>query len=278
MNILEAARRGETDLKENGVEDPRFNADLLLACVLGLSRERLYLERERLLTRDEQARFKKLLRRRMAREPLQYILQKQEFMGLDFYVDQRVLIPRPDSETLVEILLELNQAEEYREPPRILDVCTGSGALAIAIAHFLPRAYVTGIDISGEALKVACWNAERLGVNVDWREGDFLLPAAGEKWDWIVTNPPYVSQAVYAGCEPEIKYEPVLALVGGEDGLDFYRRLAQEVSPLLASRARILMEIGWDQAMAVQNLFKNSGFETKVFQDLGGRDRVILAR
>lgn len=292
MKIIEAMHWGETQLKSNGVEDPRCDADLLLAHVLGLTRDRLYLERERELTESELVKFQDLIRRRGEREPIQYILGRQEFMGLEFYVNENVLIPRADSEILVEKLLEQGKKiPEYprnkdlpiqkgpeEKAPAVLDLCTGSGALAIVIAHYWPQACVVGTDLSEKALEVARYNGERLGVSVEWRQGDFLEPARGELWDFIITNPPYVSSSEYAACAPEIHREPAMAFLGGEDGLIFYRRLAKEVRPLLAPKGKILMEIGWEQAISVQAIWEAEGFVTEVFKDLAGRDRVILAR
>lgn len=287
MKTLELVRWGESRLKDARVDNARLDADLLLGFVLGWRRERLYVERETELEPEQVAEYRELIRRRAARVPLQYLLRRQEFMGLEFYVDQRVLIPRADSEILVEKLIEqvkkglleergLAAEEEFSRTLKILDVATGSGALALSLAHFLPQAQVMGVDISAQALAVARFNAERLGLVVEWREGDFLEPAAGEKWDWIVTNPPYLSPEAYAACEAEILAEPVLAFLGGEDGLDFYRRLAREGAELLAQGGKMIMEIGWDQAAAVTDILRKHGFGTKVYQDLAGRDRVVL--
>lgn len=161
---------------------------------------------------------------------------------------------------------------------KVADLCTGSGALAISIAHYYPVAEVVGIDLSLDALEVARQNAERLGAIVQWRQGDFVDSIRGECWDYIITNPPYVSTEDYRQCAPEIFHEPAMAFLGGSDGLDFYRRLAEEIRPLLKPQGKVLMEIGWDQAEAVCSLFHLKGFKTQVFPDLAGRDRVILAR
>lgn len=274
-------RWGEEQLSKKGVENPRFDADLLLAEILGLSRDRLYLERDVLLSEKEEAAFRRLIGRRGEREPLQYLLGHQAFMDLSFYVDDRVLIPRADSEVLIEKWLEIIRQEKSNDrekPMKVVDLCTGSGALAISIAYYDPAAVVVGTDLSPDALDVARLNAERIGVSVEWRQGDFLIPIQDEQWDWVITNPPYVSQQAYDQCAPEIFREPAMAFLGGEDGLDFYRRLAEEVRPLLKPQGKVLMEIGWDQAEAVCGFFRGQGFETYVFPDLAGRDRVILAR
>lgn len=261
---------------KQGIENARFDADLLLAEVLEVRRDQLYLDWDRNLTEHEDERFKTLILRRAANVPLQYILNRQEFMGLSFYVDKRVLIPRADSELLVEKWLDIVRQEERRI--KVADLCTGSGALAISMAYYFPDADLVGTDLSSDALEVARQNAERLGVRVQWRQGDFLDPIRGECWDYIISNPPYVSAEDYRQCAPEIFHEPAMAFLGGAEGLDFYRHLADEIRPFLNHQGKVLMEIGWDQAKAVCSLFNQNGFETQVFRDLAGRDRVILAR
>jgi len=284
MRIIDALLWGEQELKLAQVDNPRWDADLLLGHILSLRREQLYLKREDLLDRDQLLAYQQLIAKRAAREPLQYLLKCQEFMGLEFYVDERVLIPRADSELLVEKVLELKkefpavEAEKNCEGPLIADVCTGSGALAISIAYYWPQAKVVGTDLSPLALEVARYNGKRLGVEVDWRQGDFLAPIRGQAWDIIVCNPPYVSWAEYQELAPEIAKEPRMAFLGGEDGLAFYRQLAQEARSLLKENGKVLVEIGWLQGEAVTELFRKQGFFTQTLQDLGGRDRVILAR
>lgn len=274
MKIIEALRWGDRELNKAGVENPRWDADLLLSQVLGWRREQLYLEREQVLSKEEWENYQTFIARRAAREPLQYILKEQEFMGLSFYVDERVLIPRADSEIIIEKLLELRNSKGAL---RIADLCTGSGALAIAIAHYWPEASVVGTDISSAALEVAKYNARQNSVQVEWRKGDFLEPIRGEQWDWLITNPPYIPEGDYRLLAPEIFQEPEIALVGAENGLFFYRRLAEEAAALIRPNGKILMEIGWDQGQQVEELFRKQGFMTRVFQDYGGRNRVVYA-
>lgn len=281
MRIIDALKWGEHELKGAGVENPRWDADLLLGHVLKWKREQLYLEREQDLTPEQQIQYSEAIDRRANREPLQYILNHQEFMGLDFYVDPRVLVPRADSEILVEQLLE--QRNDWKPSQeglkaQVIDLCTGSGALAISIAHYWSEASVVATDISVEALEVAQYNAERLGVQIEWRQGDFLVPIRGETWDFIISNPPYIAKAEYLELSPEIFQEPSRAFLGGEDGLDFYRNLAKEAKSLLKPNGKILLEIGWQQGQAVEDLFKHQGFDTLVIRDYGGRDRVVFVR
>ena len=281
MIVLEGMHWGEARLLEKGIDNARFDADLLLARVLDVSRHRLYLDTDLNLSKQEEADYREAILRRAEHEPLQYILKSQEFMGLSFGIDERVLIPRADSELLVEKWLELVSLEERQERERLIkvvDLCTGSGALAISMAHYYPKAEVVGTDLSQDALDVAQENAVRLGVSVQWRQGDFLQPIQGERWDYIITNPPYVSAEEYCQCAPEIFREPSMAFLGGQDGLDFYHRLAEETRVLLNPQGKLLMEIGSNQADAVCKIFQMKGFETQVFPDLAGHDRVIIAR
>ena len=282
MKVLEGMHYGEARLLEKGIDNARFDADILLTEVLGLScRDRLYLDLERNLSKEEERDYRGLIIRRAEHEPLQYILKRQEFMGLSFSIDERVLIPRSDSEILVEKWLDIVRQEEKQGQDqliRVADLCTGSGALAISMAYYYSKAKVVGTDLSPEALDVARQNAERLGVSVQWRQGDFVTPIRGELWDFIITNPPYVSAEDYSQCALEIFREPSMAFLGGQDGLDFYRRLSEEIRPLLNPQGKVLMEIGWNQAKAVCEIFQVKGFETQVFQDLARRDRLIIAR
>ncbi|WP_434510966.1 peptide chain release factor N(5)-glutamine methyltransferase [Desulfitobacterium sp. AusDCA] len=274
MKILEALKWGELELIKVEIENPRWDSDLLLGHVLGRRREELYLDRDGVLSATAWKAYQDLVARRTDREPLQYILNNQEFMGLSFYVDNRVLIPRADSEIIIEKLLELNGPS--KNEVKIADLCTGSGALAVAIAHYRPDAYVVGTDLSSAALEVARYNALLNHVQVDWRQGDFFEPICGEEWDWLVTNPPYIPEEEYRKLAPEIFEEPQMALVGAENGLIFYRRLAEEAASLLKRDGKILMEIGWNQGQQVEELFRKS-FKTRIFKDYGGRDRVVYA-
>lgn len=276
IRAIEAMTWGADRLAEERIDNCRADADLLLAKILKFSRDRLYLERDRMLSAEEWEEYKGLIERRAGHEPLQYLLKRQEFMGLEFYVDGRVLIPRAETELLVEKILELKSKVKKQEPA-VLDLCTGSGAIAIAINYYWPETKVTGVDISMEALEVAEFNARTLGVEIDFRQGDFLAEVKGEQWDFIVTNPPYVSEEEYQEVQPEIYREPKIAFLGGVDGLDFYRELALKGRASLNDEGIILMEIGWRQGLKICKLFDDAGFKTTVFQDLAGRDRLVMA-
>ena len=213
---------------------------------------------------------------RAARVPLQYLTGKQDFMGLTFHVDERVLIPRQDTETLVELVLKENTDKKAR----ILDLCTGSGCIAVSLAVLGGYRKVDAVDISEDALAAAEENGTRLGGKVRFLKSDLFSALDPEKkYDIITSNPPYIPTEVLNGLEPEVKdYEPRMALDGSEDGLAFYRRIAVAAPAFLRAGGRIYLEIGYDQGAAVEELLWNNGFaRTRVVKDAAGRDRVVCA-
>jgi len=276
-SVIELLHRGTEYLKACGVTEPRAEADILLAHVLGISRDRLYLERDLEVKYQAKERFAELLSGRGNREPMAYLLKTREFMGLRFFVDQRVLIPRPETEILAERILEIGGKRTDYKFGNILDLCTGSGALAITLAKNWPEATVAAVDISLEALAVAAFNADRMQVRIDFHHGDLFYPVINQKFDVIVSNPPYVSPEEYAQCLPEVKKEPKLALLGGSDGLEFYRRIAADAEKVLSAKGIILMEIGFSQGKMVRELFEKSGFKTVIISDYAGLDRIVQA-
>jgi release factor glutamine methyltransferase len=226
------------------------------------------------LTDARAEQFFTLVARRQSREPLQYILGTQPFMGCSFCVDERVLIPRQDTETLCEQAL-LNAPEQGA----VLDLCTGSGALAVVIKKAMPALLVCASDVSEAAISLAQKNARENGADIDFRQGDLFEPFQNERFDMIVSNPPYIPTGELATLQEEVRREPALALDGGEDGLSFYRRIAREAPAHLKENGVLLMEIGWDQAQAVLNLLTDAGFSgLQVVRDTAGRDRVVIAR
>lgn len=267
------------DLKKRGNPTPRLDAELLLAKVLDVPRLKLVIDADRPLSRDELAAYRGLHTRRRAGEPVAYLLGVREFYGRPFRVDARVLIPRPDTEILVEVALARTEACSLSL--RALDLCTGSGCVAITIARERPTACVLGSDISGPALEVARDNAVRLGAfNAAFFEADlFDLPPAARasRLDLVTANPPYIPD----GEEPELpvdirKFEPRAALFGGADGLALIRRIVHEAPPHLADGGVLAMEVAAGQAPAVATLFRDRGFtgvETR--RDYGGHDRVV---
>jgi len=269
-------------LNERQVSSPRLSGELLLAQVLGCQRLDLYLRFDQPLGPEELAAFKALILRRRAQEPVAYILGRREFYGLEFGVGPGVLIPRPESEHLVEeALARLAGAEA----PRILDLCTGSGAVALALVQELPSAAVVACDLSGQALTYARQNAQNLGLGgrVAWLQGDLWEPvaAAGGFFDLIVANPPYVSQAEWERLPPEVRgYEPPEALLAGPEGLDFLRPIIAGAGAHLRPQGWLLTEIGAGQGPSVRRLAQQAGIfiEISLVKDLAGLERVLVCQ
>lgn len=256
-----------------GIDSARLDAELLLAATLNLDRVGLYLQYDRPMAADELADYKALVQRRARREPLQYILGETEFWSLTLAVSPAVLVPRADTEVLVEEALQ-----RLTDAGRVLDVGTGSGAIAIALASERPQLTVTAIDRSPEALAVAAVNVERhrLAGQIALAEGDLAALPDGP-FEMVVSNPPYVPTADWEALMPEVHdYEPRLALDGGTDGLDAYRHLARQARHLLVPGGWLLVEVGIDQADAVATLFAEQGL-TQVGQraDYAGVPRVV---
>lgn len=269
------------DFKKRGLESPRLEAEILLSETLQLDRVRLILDAARPLLTEELNRYKELIVRRRRGEPLAYILGRREFYGLTFQVDPRVLIPRPDSEILVDVALRRTQARALFG--RALDLCTGSGCIAVSFAKARPTWQVTGSDLSEDALRVAQKNALRLGTiwGLRWLQGDLFEPLTeSERFEIITSNPPYIRREELAELPEDVRdYEPRLALDGGDSGLDFYRRLTSQALQFLVRGGVLAVEIGWDQAKDVSDLFQAAGFqEIEIDKDYGGRDRVVSGK
>lgn len=272
MTVREALAQGTARLEAAGVPDARLDAELLLAHVLHEDRLRMRLDGVRALTGAQAERYDALLLRRQTREPLQYIEGEAAFMGLSFRVAPGVLIPRQDTEILCEEALA-----RMKPGARVLDIGTGSGALAVSLAKLGREAQVTAVDISDAALSIARDNARRLGAQVRFLQSDCFAAVAGETFDMIVSNPPYISREEMETLMPEVRSEPELALAGGEDGLDFYRRIAREAPEHLAEGGCLLFEIGWKQRDAVSELVRESVGEPFSLKDYGGNWRVVGA-
>jgi release factor glutamine methyltransferase len=270
------------------VSEPRAAAEVLLSDLLGKTRPRLYLDAACPLSTDQQAAYMERVQRRLGGEPVQYITGKQEFWSLEFAVSPHVLIPRPESETLVEQGTRLAQAWGARHPQAplaILDVGTGSGNLAISLAHTLPQAQVWAVDRAYGALQVARQNAQRLGVaeQLHWICNDLVtaFQAGRHAFALCVANLPYVTTAEWQSLPQEIKdYEPPGALCGGRDGLELIRRLIAASPAVLAPGGALLLEVGWQQASAVQETIRQQGHfcATGVYHDGAGIERVVWAQ
>ena len=260
---------------EAGIASARLEAQLLLAHVLKCSRTQLYMNFDKPLGEDELAAYRALIKRRLAGEPVAYLMGEQEFWGLPFYVDPAVLVPRPDTETVIEVVRSLRT--DRSAACRILDLCTGSGAIAVSLAKELPAARVIATEISDAAVAIARRNAERNGVadRVDIRQGDLWEPVAGEQFDLIASNPPYIASAVIETLQAEVKREPRLALDGGPDGMAFYDRICAAARIHLEPGGALVVEHGFDQADAVRERFTAAGFERiTLVHDLGKNPRV----
>jgi release factor glutamine methyltransferase len=269
----DVVRRTARQLEAGGVLTARLDAELIVAHVLGVSRAGLALERERGLSSAEEERVAALAARRAAREPLQYVLGEWGFRRLTLTVDSRALIPRPETETVVERCLALL---EGFDSPRVLDVGTGSGAIALAIADEHPGARVTGIDVSAEALSLARENAARTGLEVELLQFDLLSGLPGSEWDLVVSNPPYVRPEEAQVLAPEVvDWEPHVALfdAGHTD------TLVRDAAAVLRPAGALVLESFDEQVAAVADLLTRSGFvEVVVTRDLAGRDRVVEGR
>lgn len=260
--ILGIVERSASHLDEKGIDSPRLTSELLLCHALGVQRIELYTKFDTVLSPDQLSAYRGLVKRRIAREPLQYIVGFTEFMGLKIRVDRRVLIPRPETELLVE---EVIRRSGGRSAPRILDIGTGSGCIAIALAKMIPGCSVSAIDKSEEALVVAELNVRHHDVEkqVHLASHDFLTTSRFERspFDVVVSNPPYVSRTEWDGLQPEVReFEPRCATTDEGDGLSFYTSIAEKARRLLAPGGVVCMELGHGQADAVKKLFQHQGY------------------
>lgn len=267
-------REGEAYLRSCGIADASVDAWLLMEYVTGISRAIFLAQRSCRMSEADCGRYRSLLRKRGSHIPLQHLTGEQEFMGFSFSVNEHVLIPRQDTELLAE------EALRYLRPGmRVLDLCTGSGCIAVSLAKLCPGIHVDAADISQEALAVARENASRLGADVCFVQSDLFRALSGT-YDMIVSNPPYIRTEVIGTLSEEVRlHEPHLALDGMEDGLYFYRRIIDQSPVYLRSGGRLLFEIGYDQGKQVLDLFETAGYrENRVLRDLAGLDRVVLGK
>lgn len=279
MTWKEAWKRGAQSLQKAGVEEYDLDAWYLLEHVTGITKASYYMEPEHPMHDQEEREYLELIRKRSTRIPLQHLTGVQEFMGLEFLVNEHVLIPRQDTEILVEEAIQV-----MRPKMKVLDMCTGSGCIVLSILKMCREKYYMtdlqgiGVEVSEEALKVARENGRRLGVPVTWIQSDlFAKIPEEEKYDVIVSNPPYIETAVIDTLQEEVRlHDPYIALDGKEDGLYFYRRIISEAGKYLKMQGKLMFEIGCDQAEAVEELMKNAGYEQiTVKKDLAGLDRVV---
>lgn len=279
LTLKQLYKVGTVKLAEEGIEEFSLDAWYLLEYVTGVSKAMYFAEPERAVSEENADRYIDCIRRRAAHIPLQHITGEQEFMGYPFCVNEHVLIPRQDTEVLVEEAIQV-----MRPKMKVLDMCTGSGCIVLSILKMCREKYYMtdlqgiGADVSEEALKVARENGRRLEVPVTWIQSDlFAKIPEEEKYDVIVSNPPYIETAVIDTLQEEVRlHDPYIALDGKEDGLYFYRRIISEAGKYLKMQGKLMFEIGCDQAEAVEELMKNAGYEQiTVKKDLAGLDRVV---
>ena len=279
MTIKQAMIKGITLLKLENITTPKLKARLLLQFVLKKPRQYLIVYDNQKLTKLQEKEYLESIERLKQGEPIEHITHHKEFMKLNFYVDENVLIPRQDTEILVEEVIKIAKKIKAK---KILDLCTGSGAIAISLAKYLENVKLTALDISGKALDIAIANAKNNQVQdqITFVESNLFEELGQEKYDIIVSNPPYIKREVLNTLDREVKKEPRLALDGGEDGLDFYRKIIDQSYNYLKYGGYICLEIGYDQKEAVFKIIedKKQYINTSCIKDLYDNDRVIITK
>lgn len=279
MTIMEAIKKGMIELKNSNIESPKLKSRLLMQFILNKPRQYVIVnDMEELNENEERKYFDAILKIRKG-IPLEHITHQKEFMKLNFFVDENVLIPRQDTEILVEEVIKIAQKTNAK---KILDLCTGSGAIAVSLAKYLPKSEITAIDISNEALKIAKKNAinNQVEHQITFISSDMFTNLNDEKFDIIVSNPPYIKRNVIESLDEEVKKEPYIALDGGEDGLYFYKKIISESYKYLRYGGYLCLEIGFDQKIDVIELIENEEkFEnTYSKKDLYDNDRIIVTK
>ena len=279
MTIMEAIKKGMIELKNSNIEYPKLKSRLLMQFTLNKPRQYVIVNDMKELNKDEEKKYFDAILKIRKGIPLEHITHQKEFMKLNFFVDENVLIPRQDTEILVEEVIKIAQKINAK---KILDLCTGSGAIAVSLAKYLPDVEISAIDISNEALKIAKKNAinNQVENQITFISSDLFTNLNDEKFDIIVSNPPYIKSNVIESLDEEVKKEPYIALDGGEDGLYFYRKIIKESYQFLKYGGYLCLEIGFDQKIDVIELIENEEkFEnTYSKKDLYDNDRVIITR
>jgi len=259
-----------------GIDSPRLDAEILLAHVLHKERIYLYAHYDKPMNGEELAAYRAMVKQRADRLSVAHILGTKAFMGLEFKVSEDVLIPRPETEMLVETVV----AAAEGTAPAIIDIGTGSGAIILSLLHYLPQATGTGVDISPKALTIAAENGRTLGLDgrVTWIESDLFTKVPQGAGDWLVSNPPYLTKGDMEQLQPEVRHDPALALYGGDDGLEFYRRIAADSPAYVKAGGHCAVEIGAGQAEDVTAIFCRHGAydHEQTVKDYGGIDRVLV--
>lgn len=278
MTIREAINKATIKLKMQSIDSPKLKARLLMQFMLGKNRQYIMVYDTNQLTKEQEERYFNNIEKVEKGIPLQHITHQQEFMKMNFYVNQDVLIPRPDTEVLVEEVIKIAKRINAK---KILDLCTGSGAIAISLAKYLENSQITAVDISEKALTVAERNAKTNGVQnqIAFLSSDLFKNLPKEKYDIIVSNPPYIKREIIKSLDEEVQKEPLIALDGGEDGLDFYKKIIKEAHKYLIPEGYLCLEIGYNQKDEVIKLIEKEERFKNIYskKDLYGIDRIIIA-
>jgi len=277
MNLKEILKYGKEELIKNNIEDASIIAKELAEHIFKITRAQMIANNDMEFSKDQTDNYINSIKKISTGIPIQYITNNQEFMNLNFYVDENVLIPQPDTETLVEEVIN-----EYKEKKcEILDLCTGSGAIAISLAKYINESNIVASDISMKALQIAKLNAEKNLVRkkIEFIESDMFNKIYKDDFDIIVSNPPYIKTKVIEELDKQVKNEPYIALDGGADGLKFYKIIIENAYKYIKNEGKVFFEIGYDQKNELINLFKENNHYENIYskKDLGGNDRIIVA-
>ena len=277
MNLKEILKYGKEELIKNNIEDASIIAKELAEHIFKITRAQMIANNDMEFSKDQTDNYINSIKKISTGIPIQYITNNQEFMNLNFYVDENVLIPQPDTETLVEEVIN-----EYKEKKcEILDLCTGSGAIAISLAKYITESNIVSSDISMKALQIAKLNAEKNLVRkkIEFIESDMFNKIYKDDFDIIVSNPPYIKTKVIEELDKQVKNEPYIALDGGADGLKFYKIIIENAYKYIKNEGKVFLEIGYDQKNELINLFKENNHYENIYskKDLGGNDRIIVA-
>ncbi len=286
VTIDRLLKAGTEKLTEANIVTAGLDAEVLLYNLLDVERAYLYMYREKEVSKKIQEKFWVGIEKRAKHMPIQYIVNRQEFMGLDFWVEEGILIPRADTEILVEKVINIYKNNYHPDMVKIMDIGTGSGAIAVSLAKYIDNCLITAIDICPNALKVAAKNANihKVKNKIEFYLGDLFSPIDKydeyKTYDFIISNPPYISKSEINALESGVKnYEPHLALDGGDDGLDYYRKITSKAGDFLKEHGWLLFEIGYNQEKDVSEILNINGFRNiVVLKDLAGLDRVVLGR
>lgn len=279
MTIRETIRKGMIILKNNNITEPNIKARLIMQYVLNKPREYLMVYDTQNVMLRQEVNYFKAIKKLCQGLPLQHITHRQEFMKMTFYVDENVLIPRQDTEVLVEEVIKIAKKINAK---KFLDLCTGSGAIAVSLAKYIEQSEITAVDISGKALNVAKLNAKNNEVDdkITFVESDLFSNLKKEKYDMIVSNPPYIKTDIIKKLDKEVQKEPYIALDGGYDGLEFYRKIINEADEYLKFHGYLCLEIGYNQKEEVEELIRKQEKYTDTYckKDLCDNDRIIIAK